>query len=152
MPRARRYSLRGPMAALTAAFLLIPAASLAAETGWVTLPDGARLKTQIMMTSGERSQGLMYLESFPDDELMLFHYPSDGDHRLWMKHCKFPIDAAWVDSGGTVLAVEKNIPPCETKTCPLYGPSYPTRHFVEGTAGWLDRHGVQPGRVLFLSQ
>jgi len=143
--RARPYLL-------AALLLALPALASAGSSGWITLPDGKRLVTRVMATSDERSRGLMFLESFPDDELMLFHYPVDGDHRLWMKNCHFPIDAAWIDSGGTVLAVEKNIPPCEKEPCPLYGPAYPTRHFVEGTAGWLERHGVAPGRVIFLSR
>jgi|GEM_PF-2031657 len=145
-----RLTVLALVLALVLMAVAVPVRALAGEWRWLLLPDGARMPAEVMFTAEQRARGLMYLKNYPDDRLMLFHYPDNGDHRLWMKNCHFPIDAAWIDSGGTVLAVERDIPPCPAEPCPLFGPATPSRHFVEGTVGWLDRHGVAPGQLLRL--
>lgn len=117
---------------------------------WIGLPDGERYLTEVMETPDERARGLMYRKQMADDRLMLFHYNRDGVYKLWMKNCLFPIDVAWTDRYGQVLAVETALPPCEREPCPVYGPDGVSRYFIEGPTGWLERGGVTPGDHLEL--
>jgi len=103
---------------------------------------------EVMLSQQERATGMMFRQHFPDDQLMLFMYQQDGRHQIWMKNCHFPLDVAWLDGAGTVVAVATDTPPCRKTPCPIYGPDTDTRHFVEGTAGWLNRYGVGLGSTI----
>lgn len=136
---------------LLAALLLAPAAGGA---GWaaLSLPDGSRPTAEVVDTPEARQRGLMFRDGLPDGRLMLFRYDADGVRRVWMKNCRFSIDVAWLDPGGRVLAVARSLPPCTHDPCPEYGPDTPSRYFVEGTAGWLDAHGVREGARIGLGE
>jgi uncharacterized membrane protein (UPF0127 family) len=135
------------------ALLLAPGALWAADSlTTLVLPDGSRATAEVMDTPETRARGLMYRDGLPEGRLMLFRYDADGTRRVWMKNCRFAIDVAWLDAGGTVLAVSRGLPPCTHDPCPEYGPDAPARHFVEGAAGWLDAHGVRAGRRIGLGR
>jgi uncharacterized membrane protein (UPF0127 family) len=104
----------------------------------------------VAATPEARQTGLMYRDGLSDGRLMWFRYDTDGVRRVWMKNCRFPIDVAWLDARGRVLAVARSLAPCTHDPCPEYGPDIPSRHFLEGAAGWLDAHGVAVGARLIL--
>jgi uncharacterized membrane protein (UPF0127 family) len=138
----------GAAAALVLSLLFtVPFATraLAAGEAWLTLPDGEALKAEVMISLEERQRGLTGRAALPEDRLMLFAYPEDGVHHVWMKGCKFPIDVAWLDAGGIVVAVAEGLPPCPCEPCPIYGEEISSRYFVEGVAGWLKDRGVAVG-------
>lgn len=129
-----------------AILLLAPAgAAWGSELASLSLPDGVRLTAEVAATPETRHRGLMFRDRLPEGRLMWFRYAADGVRRVWMKNCRFPIDVAWLDAGGRVLAVARSLPPCTHDPCPEYGPDAVSRHFVEGAAGWLDAHGVAVG-------
>jgi uncharacterized membrane protein (UPF0127 family) len=121
---------------------------------WLTLHtanrDDITVLSEVMRTPEDHARGMMYRHHFPDDRLMLFMYSKDGAHRIWMKNCRFPLDVAWLDSAGRVVDSILNAPPCKAEPCPIYGTKAPTRYFIEGTAGWLARYGVEKGTVIGL--
>jgi uncharacterized membrane protein (UPF0127 family) len=136
------------VALLLAGLLLPPAAARAERWMRVALPDGGEALAEVMVTPQERARGLMHRDALAPGRLMLLHYTEDGTRRIWMKHCRFPIDVAWLDARGRVLAVARDVPPCKQDPCPQYGPDIPSRDIVEGPAGWLDAHGVRvDGRI-----
>jgi len=140
--------LTRPRGAAALLFLLTTAWSgpaLAAGEAWLTLPRGEALRAEVMISEDERHHGLTGRAALPEDRLMLFAYPEDGVHHVWMKGCKFPIDVAWLDAAGTVLAVEERLVPCPREPCPIYGEEISSRYFVEGVAGWLGDRGVAVG-------
>lgn len=139
----------GARPALLLSLLSLLASALpAAGAGltWLTLPGGETVRAEVMVSADERHHGLTGRASLPEDRLMLFAYPEDGVHHVWMKGCLFPIDVAWLDAAGTVLAVEENLVPCPREPCPIYGEEIDSRYFVEGVAGWLKARGVAVGR------
>lgn len=139
---------RAPILALL--FLLTAPALPAAGAGEATLglPNGDALPAEVMISDDERHRGLTGRESLPEDRLMLFAYPDDGVHHVWMKGCRFPIDVAWLDGSGMVVWVEESLPPCPREPCPIFGPEMASRSFVEGVAGWLNARGVAVGAHL----
>jgi len=131
---------------LSVLLAILPAGrALAAGEAWLTLPHGEALKAEVMISEDERHQGLTGRASLSEDRLMLFAYPEDGVHHVWMKGCKFPIDVAWLDAGGIVVQVAEALPPCPREPCPIYGGEIGSRYFVEGNAGWLKDRGVAVG-------
>jgi uncharacterized membrane protein (UPF0127 family) len=132
--------------------LLAPLPAAGVDWRWLALPDGSRLKAEVKATPEERRQGLMFRPSLPPDRLMLFSYPADGTRRIWMKNCRFAIDVAWLDADGRVVGTARSLPPCPRMPCPEYGPDVPARHFVEGTEGWLEAHGVVEGTRIGLGE
>ncbi len=117
---------------------------------WLSPPHSPPLLTEVMISAEERARGMMFRHSYPDDQLMLFMYPADGLRQIWMKNCTFPLDVAWLDAAGKVVATMEKVPPCKADPCPVYGPKTPTRHFVEGKQGWLARHRITTGDVIRL--
>ena len=84
-----------------------------------------------------------------------FRRPLDAGHGLWLEPCtsihtcwlRFPLDVAFLDARGTVLAVQRQVPPWRIRLAP---PG--TRAVLETTAGQLpqslktgDRLQVVPG-------
>jgi len=120
-------------------------AAAAAGLSWLTLPNGDTVRAEVMVSADERHHGLTGRASLPEGGLVLFPYPDDHVHHVWMKGCKFAIDVAWMDAAGTVIAVEENLPPCPRDPCPIYGQEIGSRYFVEGAAGWLKARGVTVG-------
>ncbi|MBI5137455.1 MAG: DUF192 domain-containing protein [Nitrospirae bacterium] len=131
-------------------WLLWAAPAGAAEWMWLSLPGGRPVLAEVMRAPADRARGMMFRPGFPDDRLMLFLYEADGVRKIWMKNCRFSLDVAWLDPAGRVVATLESVPPCVGEPCPVYGPDTPARHFVEGTAGWLERFGVVEGDALRL--
>lgn len=144
--------MRGPLAIAVLSMLLAAGPAAAAEWMRLSLPDGTEALAEVMLSPEERERGLMFRDALPESRLMLFHYRQDGIRRLWMKNCRFAIDAAWLNAEGRVLWVEEGLPPCKSDPCPVYGPDFPARYFVEGTAGWAAARQVRVGAVLGLGE
>ena len=71
---------------------------------------------------------------------MLFIFPHKGFHGIWMRNMRFPIDALWLDAGGTVVDLRENIRPCSSIfDCPQYVPKSETSYLIELSAGEAKR-------------
>lgn len=53
----------------------------------------------------ERTRGLMFHTSIPDDYALLFQFPQEGQRAVYMLFVPFPIDVVWL-TGQTVTKVE----------------------------------------------
>ena len=62
----------------------------------LTMPDGSRVRVRLASTPGAREEGLSGFKSLPDDQGMLFLFPSAGSYPFWMKDMDFPIDIVWL--------------------------------------------------------
>jgi hypothetical protein len=138
------------MRILLAALLSLPL--LAGGNGTVTV-KGKTFKAEIASTPQEQQQGLMYRKSLEADRCMVFLYPEDGNHPIWMKNCFIALDVAWVDKDGKVVETVEKAPPCSPMlgdNCPTYGGTVPARHFIEFQVGTFKRLGLRKGdKVVF---
>ncbi len=64
----------------------------------------------------ERARGLMYVESLPMLEGMLFIYPEPQAVTFWMKNTLIPLDMLFVGPDGTILALHENAIPHDETT------------------------------------
>lgn len=80
--------------------------------------------------------GLMGVEELGDLEGMLFVFPESISGSFWMKDTLIPLDIAFFEADGVLVAVLE-MEPCRADPCPRYGPGVPYRLALEAPAGAL---------------
>lgn len=115
----------------------------------ITTADGTthRLAVKRAVTAEERAHGLMEVPDLPAGTGMLFVYTEDRDGGFWMKNTLVPLDIAYVDAAGRIVAIEHMVP-CEADPCPTYPPGLAYRLTLEVPAGWFAANGVDAGDQL----
>ncbi len=96
--------------------------------------NGRQFELEIVKTAIQRQQGLMYREFLSEQSGMLFIYPGDGFHRIWMKNTLIPLTVVWFDSRQTVIHIAR-LDPCKSSHCPSFGANKPSRYIIELTSG-----------------
>jgi len=152
----------------TRAGVLIPlavAAVIIGIAGMLTIPTDVKLESvefprgtiklddkilvvQIADTKELRTRGLSWnLEKLPYNEGMLFVFDGSGTRSMWMLGMQFNLDIIWFDENANVVAIEKNVPLCETTievvACRENGVSGDNAKYVlEVTAGFVDKFNI----------
>ena len=119
--------------------------------------DDEIIQVYIADNDPRRMRGLMWEnESFlSDDKGMLFVFDEPGTRSMWMKNMQFHLDIIWFDKNGSVIAIEKNVPPCitpmEVMSCKSVGVSADNAQYVlEMTSGYVDKHSINENSKLEL--
>lgn len=105
---------------------------------------------EIADTVEERQRGLMWREEMDINAGMLFIFPASAPWRtFWMKNTYIPLDIIWLDSTYMIVYQEENVPPCETPSCPSYGPQEEISQYVlELNAGQISRLASEVGDAI----
>lgn len=125
-------------------------ATVAIETADATVT----LQTELARTPEQRAHGLMERTSLPRGAGMLFLYPAPQDSTggFWMFRTRIPLDIAFLDDDGRILAIRSMVP-CESpnpRVCPVTSPGRPYRGALEVNSGYFEEHGVAVGDRLVL--
>jgi len=115
--------------------------------------DQVVLEVQIADTEPRRVRGLMFQETLPYDQGMLFVFEETGNYSLWMLNMQFFLDMIWIDSTGNVVHIEKDVPPCktalETVACPsITSDGNNAQYILEVTAGFVDEFNINEDSTL----
>jgi uncharacterized membrane protein (UPF0127 family) len=114
---------------------------------------GHAVRVRAALTSAERFQGLQGVKSLADDDGMLFGYRASATRHFWMKGTLIPLDIAFLDSEGTILAIETMQPAApgvpEDKL-PRTAFEGKFRFALELRAGWFQDHRVKAGARVVL--
>lgn len=107
------------------------------------------LQLEHASTTEQRRFGLMERTELAANAGMLFLYPSQrsAGSGFWMYRTRLPLDIAWLDEAGVILAVD-TMTPCESGTpadCPSWSPGVPHRHVLEMNADFFAEHHVAVG-------
>lgn len=145
----------GTIAALLLVFvpavvlLVLPERPNSTPLGSILTEDGTRLIVLIADNPATRAKGLSGVASIPQDGLVLA-WPAPGTHPIWMADMRFPLDLAWLDEHGRVLAIEQNVAPCRSESaCDLFGLSVKNaKMVVELAAGRTSQLAVEVGDTL----
>ncbi len=73
----------------------------------------ARFTVELADEPAERSQGLMFRESLPRAQGMLFVYERPQRAVFWMKNTLIPLDMIFLDDSGTVTHIHENAVPLD---------------------------------------
>jgi hypothetical protein len=103
--------------------------------------NGHGIAAEVADTPAERDRGLMFRTALPADQGMLFVYPDDARHCMWMRNTHVPLSVAFLDAQRRVINTDEMAPRTEVSHCA----AGPARYVLEMPAGWFARHGVGAG-------
>lgn len=114
-----------------------------------TAADTFPLRVEVAETEEQRAYGLMERTILPEDHGMIFRYPEpqDSSAGFWMYRTRIPLDIAFLDGDGRIVAI-RTMQPCESpysESCPIYSPGVTYSRAVEVNRGYFERHGVEVG-------
>lgn len=120
------------------------------NTREVTLPDGTRIRAEVMTKELDMRRGMMFRDSLPRDRGMLFIHGGVGKYSYWMYQVKVPLDIIWMDSRRNVVEIAENVQPCTTRAseCPQIGGTKDALVVLELPAGEARKHGIRVGSSL----
>jgi uncharacterized membrane protein (UPF0127 family) len=137
-----------------------PAAAPApAETAWVEIGSGL-FELELALDPATRYLGLGRRLSVAEDGGMLFVFPESRSLEFVMRDCPIPLDIAFLDASGRIVAVHEMRPeppraPGESRRdyerrLPTYSSGGPARFAVETAGGRLAEVGTRVGgRAVF---
>ena len=99
------------------------------------------LLVEVADSPEERSVGLMFRESMPEDQGMLFVFEQVGQHSFYMRNTLVPLSIAFIKSDGTIVEIED----MEPQTEDLHSGPEPYRYTIEANQGWYERNGISAG-------
>jgi uncharacterized membrane protein (UPF0127 family) len=123
------------LALLALLALLVAVAALAAGARAATSAttnlrlDGAPLRPELAMTTGQRSRGLMFRRRAPLDG-MLFVFPTPSFGGFWMKNTLVPLKIVFFDAAGRRVRTMR-MTPCTKDPCSTYDPGRAYRFALE---------------------
>ena len=119
------------------------------QTMLLETPKGS-IVVEVADTPAARSAGLSNREGLAEFDGLLLKWDTPGRHPIWMADMRFPLDLAWMDANGRVIAVLANAPPCPTQPCPLYEPEGTDRSVavLELRTGAAANHGIAAGTTI----
>ncbi len=128
------------------ALLVLPLAACASDSNhWVELA-GKRYSVEVADTDEERARGLMFRDSMPAEQGMLFIHDTEEPQAYWMKNTRIPLDILYFDSAKRLVAQQRDVPACTLgDACPPYPSNAPARYVLELNAGQAEAMGLSDG-------
>ena len=102
------------------------------------------LSTEVANTQQSRMQGLMHRQSMDQDRGMLFVFPENGYHSMWMANTNIPLSVAFIDEKGMILNIADMIP--HTRTA--HGSAGLAKYAIETNLGWFWERGIKAGKYV----
>ncbi|MFQ5689168.1 MAG: DUF192 domain-containing protein [Gemmatimonadota bacterium] len=116
-------------------------ASAAVDGRTRILVAGIEVMAEVADEPAERERGLMFRNSVPDDQGMLFVYPVERTLSFWMKNTLVPLDIAFLDASGRIVDIQH----MEANTEDTHDSRRPAMYALEMRSGWFEDHGVKVG-------
>lgn len=108
--------------------------------------NGMPLRVFLAQTPSEREQGLGGRATTTPGDGMLFVFPEEDRHAIWMRNMRFAIDVLWISASGEVVDIKKAISP---HTFPeIFEPKAAARFILELPAGLADSYNAEIGSVM----
>lgn len=89
-----------------------------------------KYKLQLAITQEQQRQGLMNVASLPQDQWMLFVFPTSDYYSFWMKDTLIPLDMIWISEDLTIVNFQ-TAQPCKQIDCPSYNPFSKAKYVLE---------------------
>ncbi|MDJ0448003.1 DUF192 domain-containing protein [Methylocystis sp. JR02] len=108
----------------------------------ITESGAHEFQVELADKPSERSKGLMYRKSMPQNQGMLFDFHVEGPVMMWMKNTYIPLDMIFLSRQGVVTRVAANTVPMSEEVISSDGPAYAV---IELNAGVADKIGLKAG-------
>ena len=102
------------------------------------------LYTEVASNQQSRMQGLMHRQSMGQDRGMLFVFPENGYHSMWMVNTNIPLSVAFIDEKGMILNIADMVP--HTRTA--HGSAGLAKYAIETNLGWFWERGIKAGKYV----
>ena len=112
---------------------------------------GKTFRVEVADSSEEQALGLMFRDSMPADEGMIFIFPNEAPRSFWMKNTRIPLDIMYFDKDLKLVSISADTPPCKVSRCPSYPSIAPAQYVLELNAGRAASLGVGVGDKLTLN-
>jgi uncharacterized membrane protein (UPF0127 family) len=109
---------------------------------------GTTIRVRVARTAAERREGLAGVDHLEADEGMLFVHPEPGLRRYVMRDCRMPLDVAFLDGDGRVLAVHTLPAPGPGETPAGVTSKDRCALVLEMPGGFFQAHGLGVGERL----
>lgn len=115
----------------------------------IETPDGRSLnfEVEIAVTQEQQQRGLMYRESLPKDQGMLFIANPPREFSFWMKNTLISLDMIFIGPDGLVYKIHRNAQPHDTRSISSEGFA---RAILEINGGLSDELGLIEGSKAIL--
>ena len=100
-----------------------------------------RIEAEVAATPESRQIGLMRRTLMPPQRGMLFIFPEQAQHCMWMRNTLLPLSVAFLDDAGRIINIEDMQPRTEDNHCA----ARPARYALEMNLGWFRSRNLQPG-------
>ena len=101
-----------------------------------------KLDIEIAALEHERTRGLMWRRSLPDNQGMLFIFEREERRSFWMKNTLIGLDILFIKENGEVESISKYTIPKSERSIPSKGPA---KYVLEVTEGFCDLYGFDVG-------
>jgi uncharacterized membrane protein (UPF0127 family) len=108
------------------------------------------VRIEIADTDSERVRGLSGRNTLENIDGLLFIFPTDERHAIWMKDMKFPIDIIWISEDLKVIDITKNATPESYPA--VYRPTTSARYALETDVHFSDAFGIAIGQTVQLPE
>lgn len=99
-------------------------------------------RIELARNDAERSRGLMFRQSMPADQGMLFDFERDQMVSMWMRNTFIPLDMLFVLADGRIHRIEHRT---EVQSERTISSGVPVRAVLELNAGTAEKLGLKPG-------
>lgn len=108
----------------------------------------ATVSAELADNEFKQMRGLMFRSGLPRDGGMLFTFPREADHGIWMMNMSMPIDIVWLDKDKKVVKVHSRARPCDALlVCPVYRAGGDSKYVLELRSEYAESHGIKVGSV-----
>ena len=111
----------------------------------ITLNAGIHnIRAEVAQTAEERATGLMFRQTMPAQDGMLFVFEQPATQCFWMKNTLLPLSVAFVADDGTIV----NLDDMKPQTLDSHCSTKPVRFVLEMNQGWFAKRGLKAGAKL----
>jgi uncharacterized membrane protein (UPF0127 family) len=122
-----------------------PAQASKRRTVTILTANGKEVRVRAEIADGtfERARGLMYRTALAENRGMLFVFPDQERHSLYMKNTLIPLSVAFIDSKGRIVDIQ-DMKPLDDDL-PHYVSAKPARYALEVNEGFFEERGIKVG-------
>jgi len=103
-----------------------------------------RIEAEVAANDRNRQLGLMNRKAMLTQHGMLFVFPENNTHCMWMRNTLLPLSVAFLNEEGKIINIEDMQPQTEDNHCA----KVPARYALEMNLGWFAQRGIKPGMKL----
>lgn len=103
------------------------------------------VSTELAMKPVEIFTGMMWRTNMPENEAMLFVFPSAEPRAFYMRNTLVPLSLAYIDPEGVIAEIH-DLQPRDESSVPSQAVNI--QFVLEVPQGWFKRHNISPGTLV----